>query len=90
MENNKNKKTLTGKVAKISTPNTIKVRVETKYAHPKYGKTVKKHKSYVVDIADSKEVAVGDIVEIGEGRKLSPRKSWVFLVKIKKHDTEII
>jgi small subunit ribosomal protein S17 len=90
MENKRKLKTLTGKVVKLSTPNTIKVRVEKKYAHPKYGKTVKEHKNYVVDIADSKVVAVGDIVEIGEGRKISPRKSWVFLVKIKKHDTEII
>ncbi len=77
------KKQLTGTVVKISTPNTVKVKVEKKYAHPKYGKTVKEHKNYIVHIADSKELAVGDVVDIQEGRKISPRKSWVFVKKIK-------
>lgn len=83
MEKTSNKRKLVGIVTKLSTPNTIKVRVETKYAHPKYGKTVKEHRNYIVHIADSKELVVGNVVEIGEGRKLSPRKSWVFLSKIK-------
>ncbi len=83
METNKKKKQLTGIVTKISTPNTVKVRVEKKYTHPKYGKTVKEHKNYIVHIEDSKELTVGNVVDIVEGRKLSPRKSWVFLKKIK-------
>ncbi len=83
METNKKQKQLTGIVTKISNPNTVKVKVEKKYTHPKYGKTVKEHKNYIVHIADSKELAIGDVVDIGEGRKISPRKSWVFLKKIK-------
>lgn len=83
MENlvSKNRKKLQGEVVKLSSTNTIKVKVETKYTHPLYKKIIKEHKSYLVHCTDS-DVKVGDIVQIEEGRPLSSSKSFYFIKKI--------
>lgn len=75
MESKKRK--VQGIVIKFSNSNTAKVRVETKKAHPLYGKTVKSHKNYSVHIAEQANVNVGDVVTIVETKPISKNKTWV-------------
>jgi small subunit ribosomal protein S17 len=77
-------RTLEGKVIKLSSKDTIKVRVESKHRHPKYGKIIATHRNYLVHYTES-DVAVGDVVIIGESRKISKNKSWIFVNKVEKH-----
>lgn len=81
MEEKKNKRKLTGVVIKLSSEKTIKVRVERKYPHPKYGKIVKEHRNYLVHNGNNTEVNLNDEVEIQECRPVSKMKSWE-LVKV--------
>lgn len=88
MLNNMEKKTLkrriAGKVTKLSGTNTLKVEVETKYQHPKYGKIIKTHKSYLVhNNGELGDVVVGNLVTIEEVKPISKLKRWL-LVEINK------
>ncbi len=83
-ENKANKKVLEGVVNKISSTNTIAVRVERKYPHTKYGRIVKSHKKYLVHIDNDIKLEVGDQVLITEMKPVSKRKSWKLLNKIEK------
>ncbi|GAB4285132.1 MAG: 30S ribosomal protein S17 [Candidatus Dojkabacteria bacterium] len=74
---------MVGQVVKISNPSTVKVKVEKKFPHPKYGKIVKTHKSYLVSL-NGFEVEVGDLVNIGETKPISKRKSWEITEVVKK------
>lgn len=78
MSDKKIKKTLIGEVIKLSSTHTIKVRVETKKTHPKYGKVIKSHKNYLVHYTGS-DLKVGDAIKIVEDRPVSKSKSWHFL-----------
>lgn len=69
------RRTLQGEVVKVSGVNTVSVRVESKYPHPKYGKIIKSHKKYTVDTND-KEAEIGNVVLISETRPKSKTKSW--------------
>lgn len=80
----KNVRTLQGNVVKLSSTNTIKVRVEMKQRHPLYGKTIKSHKQYLVHCENS-DVQVGDVVVIAEARPISGNKNWSFLNKVDTH-----
>jgi small subunit ribosomal protein S17 len=51
------------------------VMVERAFAHPKYGKLVKKRKKYYAH-DESKVAKEGDLVEIIETRPLSKLKRW--------------
>lgn len=73
-----------GIVRKISNPNTLSVRIETKFPHPKYGKIVKTHKNYLVHFV-GQEVEVGDTVLISEAKPFSKKKSWELINIIKKN-----
>lgn len=73
----KTKLKYTGVVSKISAEKTIKVRIEFKYKHPKYGKIVKSHKNVLVHVDDEKIFKVGDKINIEVGRKVSKNKSFV-------------
>lgn len=73
-EDKKIRKTLTGNILNASGANTYKVRVESKYKHPKYGKIVKSHKTYLAH--SDKDVEVGASVIIGEIKPMSKRKTW--------------
>lgn len=81
-EKGKLRRTLQGDVVRISTTNTASVRVERKFAHQKYGKIIKSHKNYLVDL-NGQEVEVGDAVTIGETKPISRSKSWEIIEKIK-------
>jgi len=70
------KRILSGKVVKLSGEKTIKVRVERKYPHKKYGRIIKEHKNYLVHNEDNTEVKVGDVVSIQSVRPISKNKSW--------------
>lgn len=73
----------TGEVQKISGSKTIRVQVETKFAHPIYERILKSHKTYIVHIENEKEVQVGDTVLIQETKPISKKKSFIFVAKVK-------
>jgi small subunit ribosomal protein S17 len=54
---------------------TIVVSVERRFAHPLYGKQVKRHKKYYAHDEDN-AARVGDVVRIMETRPLSKKKRW--------------
>lgn len=72
----KKRKTITGKVSKLSGANTVKVRVESKYPHPRFEKIVKHHTSYVVHVSEKFSVKVGDVVKFSECKPVSKLKKW--------------
>lgn len=68
-------KTLTGTVVSISGKQSIRVTIDYKVKHPKYGKYVKRRMKLAVhDQAGQSQV--GDTVEIAECRPYSKTKSW--------------
>lgn len=76
MEANRNsRRLLQGIVSSNKMAKTITVRVERTYAHPKYGKFVRRHKQYAAH--DEEQTAqVGDVVEICATRPISKTKRW--------------
>jgi len=75
METQKEAKTLTATVSSKSGSKSIRVTIDYKVKHPKYGKYVRKRMKLAVhDEQDS--CGVGDLVEIAECRPLSKTKSW--------------
>ncbi|GIW58804.1 MAG: 30S ribosomal protein S17 [Candidatus Dojkabacteria bacterium] len=81
---NTKKRRLIGEVVKHSGLKTIKVRVETKFRHPLYEKIVKKHKNYLAHYEGNVEdLPVGTVVLIEEMPKVSKRKAWKFISKVK-------
>ena len=76
----KKQRTLVGKVVSISGNMSIRVTLDYKIKHPKYGKFIKR--SIKIAVHDAlNQSRVGDLVEIQECRPLSKTKSWR-LVKI--------
>lgn len=76
MAETKKRKTITGKVTKISSANTAKVEVESKYPHPRFSKIVKHHTSYVVHVSSEFTLTVGDNVKFSECAPVSKLKKW--------------
>ena len=75
METQKERKTLTGVVTSNSGNRSIKVTIEYKVKHPKYGKYVRRRTK--LGVHDELNVSgVGDLVEIAECRPYSKSKSW--------------
>lgn len=83
MENKvKAQKELEGTVIKLSGVNTLKVRVERKYPHTKYGKIIKEHRSYLVNYtSENSDIKVGDSVIIRECKPFSKKKAWELVTK---------
>ncbi|MBN2589132.1 MAG: 30S ribosomal protein S17 [Sedimentisphaerales bacterium] len=76
-------KPITAAVVSKSGNKSVKVAIEYKVKHPKYGKYVKRRTTLIVH--DELNVSsVGDIVEIIESRPHSKSKSWR-LVKVLEH-----
>src|SRR3990167_5923286 len=71
------RKVYTGVVINNKAINTVRIKVETKMAHPLYKKIIKKHKNYLVHTND--KVEVGSIVMFRESRPISRRKNWVVI-----------
>jgi len=68
-------KTITAAVVSKSGNKSIKVAIDYKVKHPKYGKYVRRRTTLKVHDEHNKAV-VGDIVEITECRPYSKTKSW--------------
>jgi len=80
IQEQKNKKTLVGKVVSDKMNKTIVVSVERTYVHPLLNKVLKTSKKFKAH--DEQEVAkIGDVVEIYEGRPVSKTK-YMYLSKV--------
>ncbi len=76
------KRQITGTVIKIAGEKTATVVVERKVIHPRYHKTVKRFKKYLIH--DEKGSAkVGDTISAIECRPISKRKSFRLLEILK-------
>ena len=74
------KKTLVGTVSSAKRSKTLRVEIERRFQHRKYGKIVRGRT--VCHVHDEDEVAgEGDLVEIVECRPISKTKRWA-LVKV--------
>jgi small subunit ribosomal protein S17 len=72
------KRQITGTVIKIAGEKTATIVVERKVIHPRYHKTVKRFKKYLIH--DEKATAkVGDTISAVECRPLSKRKTFRLL-----------
>lgn len=81
MDIKKSKRKLTGKIIKLSSDKTVKVRIEKKFPHPKYGKIIKEHKNYLVH-NEIEGLNVNDKVEIEETKPISKSKTWKLIRKL--------
>ena len=80
-------KTKTGLVVSKSGDKSIKITIEYKVKHPKYGKYVKRKISLMVHDEHNK-ASVGDVVEIVECRPYSKSKSWRLVSVVTEKATE--
>ena len=72
---NTHKREIQGVVVKVSGEKTASVLVERKVLHPRYHKTVKRFKKYLIH-DERNEVEVGDTVTALECRPISKTKSF--------------
>ncbi len=68
-------KTLTGVVSSNSGKKSIRVTIDYKVKHPKYGKYIRRRTKLAVH-DERDECRAGDTVEITESRPYSKTKSW--------------
>jgi small subunit ribosomal protein S17 len=73
-------KTVTGVVVSSSGDKSIKVAIDYKVKHPKYGKYVKRRTKLGVH-DEHNQAGAGDVVELAQSRPYSKTKSWR-LVKV--------
>jgi small subunit ribosomal protein S17 len=71
----KSRKTRQGVVVSDKGDKTIVVLVERRFAHPLYGKSIKRTKKYHAH-DENNEFRTGDVVRIQETRPLSKLKRW--------------
>ncbi len=76
-------RTLTGRVVSDKMDKSVSVQVERRVKHPLYGKVIVLSKKYLAH-DELNEAAVGDTIEIQEGRPVSKRKAWRLTKVIKK------
>jgi len=77
------KKTVTGMVISNSGNKSIKVAIDFKVKHPKYGKYVKRRTKLGVH-DEHNQAGVGDLVEVTQCRPYSKTKSWRLLKIVEK------
>jgi len=70
------KRVLQGTVVSDKNDKTVVVRVERRFTHPLFKKTVRRSKRYQAHDADNSH-KVGDIVLIEESAPISKNKRWV-------------
>jgi small subunit ribosomal protein S17 len=78
MDDQVNKKTLTGVVVSNKMDKTVVIKVERRFSHPVFKKVVKTTKKYKVH-DEKNECLEGDLVRIQETRPLSKEKRWRLL-----------
>jgi len=59
------------------------VKVERKFQHPLYNRTVKQSKKFMAH-DETNACQIGDVVKIVESRPLSKRKRWMVLEIVQK------
>lgn len=62
---------------------TVVVKVERKFQHPLYSRTVKQSKKFMAH-DEANACQIGDVVKIVESRPLSKRKRWTVLEIVQK------
>ena len=80
---NSHKREIQGVVVKSSGDKTVSVLVERRVMHPRYHKTVRRFKKYLIH-DEKNEVEVGDIVTALECRPLSKTKSYRLKAIVRK------
>jgi len=76
-------KTLTGVVISKSGNKSVKIALDYKVKHPKYGKYIRRRTKFGVH--DEHNLSgVGDVIEIAECRPRSKTKSWRLVRVVKK------
>lgn len=76
-------KTLTAMVMGKSGDKSVKVAIDFKVRHPKYGKYIKRRTKLAVH-DEHNQSGVGDLVEIAQSRPLSKTKSWRLVRVVEK------
>ena len=76
-------KTLTGVVVTNSGNKSVKIALDYKVRHPKYGKYIKRRTKIGVH-DEHNQSGVGDVIEIAECRPRSKTKSWRLVKVVKK------
>lgn len=77
------RKTVTGVVISNSGNKSIKIAIDFKVKHPKYGKYVKRRTKLGVH-DEHNQAGVGDLVEVTQCRPYSKTKSWRLLKVVEK------
>lgn len=77
------RKTRTGVVVSDAMDKTVTVNIERRFAHPLYGKGMKRTKKYHAH-DEKNEYQIGDTVRIVETRPLSKTKRWRVLELIER------
>ena len=72
------KRTLQGVVVSDKTAKTVVVRVDRRFTHPIYKKTIRRSKNYHAH-DEKNSFKIGDRVEIVESAPISKNKRWVVL-----------
>lgn len=83
MSEEKNKRTLIGRVVSDKMDKTVTVLVERRVKHPMYDKIIVRSKKYHAHNEDNQAKA-GDLVEIQESRPMSKTKSWAVAKLLEK------
>ncbi len=76
-------RTLTGVVVSNSGNKSVKVIIDYKVRHPKYGKYIKRRTRLAVH-DEHNQSGVGDVIEIAECRPRSKTKSWRLVKVVEK------
>jgi small subunit ribosomal protein S17 len=83
MSEEKNKRTLIGRVVSDKMEKTVTVLIERRVKHPIYDKIIVRSKKYHAH-NDDNQAQKGDLVEIQETRPLSKTKSWAVTKLLEK------
>jgi small subunit ribosomal protein S17 len=80
------KRTLQGVVVSDKQNKTVVVRVDRRFTHPIYKKTIRRSKNYHAH-DESNQYAPGDVVWIEESKPISKLKRWIVIQGEKKQTT---
>ena len=83
MSEEKNKRTLIGRVVSDKMDKTVTVLIERRVKHPIYDKIIVRSKKYHAH-NDDNQARSGDLVEIQESRPLSKTKAWAVTKLLEK------
>ena len=76
------RKSRVGTVVSTGMQKSAVVRMERTFAHPVFGKTVRRHRKVIIHDGENR-CRVGDVVRIVETRPLSKRKRWRYVETVR-------